>query len=152
MANLAQDIAKQSGTGSVYSGPLFSEVLPFYKAWETLLPQVKNEAYSQINPFIQRDLKNNVRDYTYNVLAGGGNRFGRAIGQLGKFRANAQRDLTSQTQDWVNSRQQGFQSLFYDPAAQAWERAMMLGQKPTAPKIPTWGQFSNQFNNSYPTS
>lgn len=143
--NLAQDFANMAGANNVYKGPLFSQVLPFYQAWQKLLPTVQQEGATQINPFIQRALGQQTRAYNTGLATTGGGRFGRGVGGVGSIQAEMERQRKSQLQDWTNTQQQGFQNLFYNPTEQAWNRAAELGQNPKTPEIPTWDQFTKQY-------
>lgn len=137
----AQQISSAVGADNVYRGPVFSEVLPFYRAWEGLLPTIEQDAYSEINPFINRQL-NQAKSGIYNSLAGtGGGRFGSAWGQVGEAQANAERDRRSQVLDWLNTKREGFKTLWYDPSERAFNRAIELGQTPNTPKAPTYEEY-----------
>lgn len=148
--NTAKDIANQAGAGNVYKGPVFEEVLPFYKAWEGLLPMVQQEAESEINPGMQRQLRQ-ASENIYNQMAGGGGRFGSSWGQLGDAYAQNEQQRKSLTADWLNQRRQGFKSLWYDPSQTAFNRAIELGQTPGAPKIPTYAEYQKMLNPTTPS-
>lgn len=141
---MPQQFANQVGADKVYGGPVFSQVLPFYDSWEKLLPTVQQEAASQINPYIDRQLSGDLNKYYQNMAAQGGGRFGfSGAGQIG---ANAEQQRRAQTLDWVNTRQQGYRDLFYNPAEQAFNRSIELGQTPTTPKVPTWDELTKQYS------
>lgn len=134
---IQDDIAKLVGTDTVYKGPVFGEVLPFYQAWESLLPMYQEEARAQISPFIQRQLQRDLGQLNRNLAGSGMWRFSGARSG-GGIKANAQREQTAQELDWLGQRQQGFKELFYDPAEQAWTRAIQLGQNPDIPNPLDW--------------
>lgn len=149
MANLQQQYADKAGAGSVYKGPVFSEVLPFQQAWNQMLPTVEQEGSAQINPFINRQLRQQSSDF-YNQLASqGGGRFGAARGGIGTVQADMEKQRRAQMLDWIAQRQQGFQELFYNPAQDAFNRAIELGKTPTAPRVPTYQElFSGGYDPS----
>jgi hypothetical protein len=141
------DAVKQSGANNVYNGPLFSEVLPYEKAWGALKPTIEAEGATQVNPFVQRDLNKNLYSY-YTGLAGqGGQRFG--YKGAGSMEAAAEATRKAQILDWVNQREQGYKTLFYDPAQKAFNQAIEYGQSPTAPKIPTWEEMAKLYGSTY---
>jgi len=140
--NLAEQYSNQAGANKTYKGPVFSQVLPFQNAWSSLLPTVEAEGASQINPFIQRDLNAQSRGFLNQLASTGGGRLGRATGGLGEIQAGAERDRKAQLLDWINQRKSGFENLFYNPSRDAFNNAIELGQTPTTPKIPTYGDFA----------
>jgi hypothetical protein len=144
--DVAKNFANQAGADSVYKGPVFSEVLPFYKAWEGLMPMVEQEANSEINPSMQRQLRQ-ASEGIYNQMSNtGGGRFGSAWGQLGTAQASNEQARRSQVLDWMNQRRQGFKSLWYDPSEQAFNRAIELGKTPTSPVAPTYEDYQKTLN------
>ncbi len=149
MANInqiAKQVANMIGANQVYKGPLFTEVLPFYKAWGQMLPAAQQEAQSMINPFIQRELGQQMQQFQQGLARTGGGRFGQALGGGGAIEAEMERQRRAQMLDWINQRRQGFEELFYNPAQEAWTQAIELGKKkPKIPKIPTWNQFTKQY-------
>ena len=145
--SLAQNIANMVGAQNVYKGPLFGEVLPFEQAWGKMLPAATEEANAQINPFLQRDLRNQLNSYNLGLANTGAWRFG--FGGRGSMEAETERNRKAQVLDLLNQRQSGFKQLFYDPTEQAFQRAIELGQTPTAPNIntmPTWAEFNAKYN------
>lgn len=141
---MPQQFANQVGADKVFRGPVFSEALPYQQAWNRLLPTVTQEAEAQINPYVQRQLSGDLNNYYRQQAATGGGRFG--FGGAGQIQAESDRNRKAQTLDWVNTRQQGFNDLFYKPAEQAYNRAIELGQTPTTPKVPTWEELTKQYS------
>lgn len=138
---------------SMYPGPTqktFREVLPYDKAWGSLLPTVQQEATATINPFVQRELQGNMRNFYANLANTGGWRSGRAVGGQGDIWAQSEANRKAQIIDWINQREQGFQGTFYNPAEIDWTTGMELGQKQVAPKTPTWDELQKQLNFNAP--
>lgn len=148
--DVAKDFANQAGAGNVYKGPVFEEVLPFYKAWEGLLPMVEQEAAAEINPSMQRQLRSASENIYNQMAASGGGRFGSSWGQLGDAYAQNEQQRKSLTADWLNQRRQGFKTLWYDPSQTAFNRAIELGQTPNAPKIPTYTEYQKMLTPTTP--
>lgn len=141
IGGLSQQYANQAGANHVYKGPVFDEVLPYYKSWEALLPSVQQEASRQVNPGIQRQLRQTSRDIYNNLAGSGGGRFGSSWGQLGNAAAEAERNRRAQTLDLQNTYEQGYKTLWYDPSRQNFNRAIENGQVPGVPNALTWQQF-----------
>jgi len=146
---LPEQFAEMAGARDVYTGPLFSEVLPFYKAWETLLPTVEQEAAAQIDPFIQRELRQQQQEYGTQLARTGGGRFGRALGGFGAIEAEAERRRRAQLLDWIGQRRRGFEELFYRPAEEAFMRSIELGRTPEAPTMPTWEEYARTIGSQF---
>lgn len=134
-------------------GPSFQEVMPFYDAWERLVPQATNAAASQVNPEVMRGLKTNMYDYMNNLTARGGQRFGRGLSGVGDIRASAERDRQAQLQDWLNQYRQGFSTLFYEPSQEAWNRATTQGGTPdeSLKNMPGWDEYAQKYGQAYGT-
>jgi len=148
-SNLANTYANQAGANLVSKGPVFSQVLPFSKAWEQLLPAAEAEAIQQISPGIERQLRTSLDSY-YKGLAGrGGGRFGGS--QVGNLQAEAERNKKSQTLDWLQQRRAGFNELFYKPSETAYNKGLELGNVGTVPTIPTWSEFMKTHGSSMST-
>lgn len=141
---LSDQFANQAGSGSVYKGPLFSEILPYEKAWGMMLPAVQQEAASLIDPFIERDLRSATRSYMNDLAGSGGGRFGRGVGGVGNIFAQSEQNRKAQMEDFINAREQGFEQGIYNPSEEAWMRAIDLGQSQKAKKIATYGQLAKQ--------
>lgn len=147
---LANQYAEMAGAKNVYKGPVFSEVLPLQKAWDQFDPLAQQEAEAQINPFVNRQLRQDSRNMYAGLASSGGGRFGRAMGGIGSLQADAERNRNAQIYDWKNTRRQGFEELFYNPSEKAFNRAIELGQTPTTPKVPTWNElFGNSSSNPF---
>ena len=138
---LDQQYAEEAGANDVYQGPGFYEILPYTQAWESIKPYATEEAAAFVNPYVQRDLATQMRNYYANLASTGGGRSGRAIGQQGNLWATAEQNRKAQTLDWLAQREQGFKNLFYDPAQQAWQEATELGNMPVTP---TWEELAKQ--------
>ena len=142
---LAKGYASGAGTGSVYQGPVFSEVLPFYQAWGQMQPAVEAEGRASIDPYVNRQLRSGLTGF-YNQMAGeGAGRFGKAMGQAGSLRASAEQQRKAQLLDWINTRQQGFRQLWYEPMEQSWTEGMGLNWGGQAPTVPTWDEYMAKY-------
>jgi hypothetical protein len=137
--------ANQVGAGNVYTGPLFSEILPYEKAWEMMLPAIQQEAAVVVNPFIDRDLKSAARSYMTDLAGGGGGRFGRGLGGVGHIFAQSEQQRKAQMEDFINAREQGFETGIYNPTEEAWTRAIELGQSKKAQKMATYDELAKRF-------
>lgn len=151
--NLATQYAQTGvNAGNVASQtPQFESVLPFYDAWNRVVPQASLSAASQINPELMRNYKSQYNDYMTGMTSAGGERFGRGLSGLGELKAATERNRQSQMQDWLNQYQQGYKELFYDPSRTAWNTAITQGKAPdqALTNIPTWedayGELSKQY-------
>lgn len=121
--------------------PVFSEVLPFYKAWERFVPQVTQASNQVINPEIARARRQAMGEATNQIYSSGGNRFGEAFGQLGQIDASARRQKEALLQDYLGQYRSGFENLWYNPTETAYNRAITQGKNFNY-KIPTWEDFS----------
>lgn len=144
--------ANQAGANKVNNAPVFEEVLPFQKAWESVLPTVREEAATQINPGVQRQLAQQNTQFYKQLAGSGGGRFGSAWGQLGSNYANSENSRRTQMQDWENLQQQGFKSLWYDPTQASYNRSLDQGKMPGTVKPPTWAEFTSGQTSGAPTT
>lgn len=146
---MATNLAQQYASSQIqpYNSPLFSEVLPFTKAWEAIAPQAKSAGVSQINPEAMRQYNTQYQGYMNDMASSGGGRFGRAWGGVGSLQAESERQRQASIQDWLNQYQQGYKQLFYDPSQQAWDSAITMGKAPnqTLKQTPTWDQLYGQY-------
>jgi len=132
--------------------PSFSQVLPFEKGWERIVPGARAAAISQINPEAMRQYNIAYQSYMNNLASMGGGRFGGAgMGGLGSLQAESERQRQASIQDWLNQYQQGYKQLFYDPSQQAWDRALTLGQAPNTSltKSPTWDKLYSKYQSQF---
>jgi LysM repeat protein len=131
--------------------PTFQETLPFYEAWQGMVPQATQAASSQINPELMRNYKSQYRDYVTGMTSSGGQRFGRALGGIGDLKAATERSRQGQLQDWLNQYQQGYKSLFYDPSKEAWDASRTQGKAPdqALANIPTWDDVYGRYQDVY---
>jgi LysM repeat protein len=131
--------------------PTFQQTLPFYKAWESMVPQATSAAASQINPELMRNYKSQYQDYMTGLTSSGGQRFGRGMAGIGDLKASTERSRQGQLQDWLNQYQQGYKSLFYEPSAESWDKARTQGQAPdqNLAKIPTWDEVYGRYQDVY---
>lgn len=148
--NVAEKYADAVGANDVYQGPVFGEVLPFYEAWEQMRPAVTAEAEAQVNPFIERAVNRETTQFNRELARSGGGRFAGSRSELGNVQADLERQRRSQIMDWQNQRQQGFRELFYNPAERAFNRQIELGQTPGEVKIPTWDEFTKNYQGNQP--
>jgi LysM repeat protein len=147
-----QSLAEQLTAGiKAPTAPQYEEVMPFYNAWERMVPQATESALSQIRPELQRQYKQNYGDYMRNMTSSGGERFGRALGGVGNLKAQTGRQEGAQLQDWLGQYRQGFQDLFYNPSRDAWNRAVTQGQTPdqNLQNIPTWNDVHDKYTTMY---
>ncbi|MHA1305424.1 MAG: hypothetical protein ACTSPI_17125 [Candidatus Heimdallarchaeaceae archaeon] len=153
MADLASqytgDIADRAETiGEI---PSFQEVLPFYSAWQRIVPQATLAAQSQINPEAIRQQRTAQRGYMGNLASSGGQRFGRGLAGRGEIKASGERERLAQLQDWLSQYQQGYNQLFYQPSESAWNQALTQGIRPDSSlaNIPTWDDLYDRYNSAY---
>lgn len=129
----------------------FSEMLPFYKAWEQISPMAERAAAQQVTPEIMRDYMQTYRDYMGGMASSGGGRFGGGWGGVGGMQAAAERQRKERIQDWMGVQEAGFQELFYNPAEEAWKLAMTQGEAGVMPEVPTWEEYATQYGLDVPT-
>lgn len=150
---LAEQITKPLEK-QVYTGPMFTEVLPYAESWGSLKPFVEQQAAEQVNPYVNRQYNADMRNYYSNLANTGGWRSGRAVGEQGNVWAEAERNRKALTQDWLNSGEQAYQN-YWNQAQDTWRNAIDLGQQNV--KIPTWQELAKQLgyttgNNPYSIS
>jgi len=153
----AQSIAEQytqsirDQAAKIASIPTFQQALPFEDAWRGMVPQATAAAASQIDPELMRNYKGQYLDYMTGMASSGGGRFGRGLAGVGDLKAATERSRNAQLQDWLSQYQQGYRSLFYDPAREAWDTSRTQGKAPDQglTKIPTWEDLYTKFQNVY---
>jgi hypothetical protein len=154
---MATNLAQQY-TGSIANTakniadiPNFQEVLPFYKAWQGIVPQATLAAESQINPEAQRQYKSGYRDYMSGMASSGGQRFGHGLAGVGSLKAESERNRLAQLQDYLNQYQQGYNQIFYEPSQTAWNKSLTQGIRPDASlaSIPTWADLYDKYSQLY---
>ena len=152
----AQTLAQQYAdplTGQIKSAaaiPQYENAMPFYDAWNRMVPQATMAAESQINPEAQRQFKSQYGDYMSGMTSAGGQRFGQGLAGVGNLRAAAERDRQAQLQDWLNSYQTGYKELFYNPSRDAWNSARTQANfDSTQYQVPTWDDVYNKYNTAY---
>jgi hypothetical protein len=138
-----ENVVNQVGGDKVYKGPVFGQVMPYAQTWNALKPAFEQEAYSMINPESRRALTDAMSAYMNQQASQGGGRFG-FRGQ-GSLLAEAERNRKAQVQDWLNTREQGFQQLFYNPSQEAFNQAIEFGQTPNTPVAPTYEDFMKTY-------
>jgi hypothetical protein len=133
--------------------PQYENVMPFYDAWGRMIPQATIAAESQINPESLRNYNSAYGQYMSGMTSAGGQRFGRALGEVGNIKATAERDRLSQLQDWLNAYQTGYKDLFYNPSRDAWNKARTQvkpgGTMEATPAIPSWDDVYQKYNAAY---
>lgn len=131
--------------------PTFQQTLPFYDAWDRVAGQAGQAAASQIDPELMRTYKSQYGDYMSGLTSTGGQRFGRGLAGGGELKAATERSRNAQLQDWLSQYQQGYKSLFYEPASQSWDTARTSGIAPdqTLKQMPTWEDAYSKLSNQY---
>lgn len=150
----AQPLATQYAAPAVQAAPTspqFEQVLPFYDAWQGMVPQASQAAASQINPELMREYNAANRNYMSGMTNTGGERFGRALAGIGDLKATTERNRQAQMQDWLNQYQQGYKEMFYNPSRDAWNSAVTQGKTPDQglKTIPTWNDLYDKYSSSY---
>jgi hypothetical protein len=149
-----QPLAQQYAAPAVQAAPTspqFEQVLPFYDAWQGMVPQASQAAASQINPELMREYNEANRNYMMGMTGSGGERFGRALAGVGDLKAATERNRQAQMQDWLNQYQQGYKEMFYNPSRDAWNSAVTQGKTPdqSLKTIPTWNDLYDKYSSSY---
>lgn len=130
--------------------PQYENVMPFYDAWGRMVPQATMAAESQINPESLRQYNSAYGQYMSGMTSAGGQRFGRALGEVGNIKATAERDRQAQLQDWLNAYQTGYKDLFYNPSRDAWNTARTQANFDSKQyTIPTWNDVYEKYNTAY---
>lgn len=142
-------------TGQVKSAseiPQYENVMPYYEAWEQMLPAATDAATSQINPESMRQYQSQYRDYMGGMTSAGGERFGRGLSGVGTLKAESERNRQAQLQDWLGAYQKGYNTLFYEPSRDAWNKArtqVQPGGTMQQATIPTWEDVFTKTNSTY---
>ena len=123
--------------------PMFQQVVPFMDFWEQRLqPGALQTGEQFIKPEVMRQYGEANRGYMNDMTSAGGQRFGRALGELGNIKAASSRDYNAQLQDWVGQQRQGWENLWYNPQRDIWNKGITQAKPGSVYgqdlDIPTW--------------
>lgn len=134
--------------------PMFQEVLPFYQAWqERLQPGALQTGQQLLKPEAMRNYNEANRSYMSGMTGSGGERFGRALGELGNIKAASSRDYNAQLQDWIGQQRQGWENLWYNPQKDIWNKGITQAKPGSVYgqdlNIPTWEENWQKYGPAY---
>jgi hypothetical protein len=134
--------------------PLFQQVVPFMDFWqERLQPGALQTGEQFIKPEVMRQYGETNRGYMNDMTSAGGQRFGRALGELGNIKAASSRDYNAQLQDWVGQQRQGWENLWYNPQRDIWNKGITQAKPGSVYgqdlKIPTWEENWQKYGPAY---
>lgn len=134
--------------------PMFQEVVPFMDFWEQRLqPGAMQTGQQLLKPEVMRQYNEANRDYMSGMTSAGGQRFGRALGELGNIKAASGREYNALLNDWTNQQRTGWENLWYNPQRDIWNKGITQAKPGSVYgqdlKIPTWEENWQKYAPAY---
>jgi hypothetical protein len=134
--------------------PMFQEVVPFMDFWkERLEPGALQTGQQLMKPEVMRQYNEANRDYMSGMTSAGGQRFGRALGELGNIKAASGREYNALLNDWTNQQRTGWENLWYNPQRDIWNKGITQAKPGSVYgqdlKIPTWEENWQKYAPAY---
>lgn len=117
--------------GGPQANQVFGDVLPFDQAWGAILPLISEAIQYNVDPEIQRQFGQAQRGLTANLAATGGGAFSSGIAQMGALEADSMRRKNELSKLFEDQYRQGFESLWYNPTQDAYNKALTQGKTPS---------------------